>query len=203
MITVVDYGVANLGSMLNMLKKIGAKARSVSTPQEIASAESIILPGVGAFDHGVNALKERGLDEAIKERVVEDEIPILGVCLGMQLLCKGSDEGDLAGLGLIDAHCRHFNLDDGSSLKIPHMGWNVLIRKKSSDILNNLDSNSRFYFVHSYHMVCKNEMDVVAKSDYGGEFTAIVQQKNIIGVQFHPEKSHRFGMQLLRNFVEI
>jgi imidazole glycerol-phosphate synthase subunit HisH len=202
MISVVDYGVANLGSILNMLKKIGVKARLVSTPEGIDSAESIILPGVGSFDQGVSALKSLGLNDVIKRRVLDDKVPILGICLGMQLLGRGSGEGELDGLSLIDARCERFSFGENASLKIPHMGWNTLIQKKSSRILQGLDGSARFYFVHSYQMVCTDPGDVLATADYGGEFTAMVQRGNISGAQFHPEKSHRFGMQLLRNFAD-
>jgi glutamine amidotransferase len=203
MISVVDYGVANLGSILNMLKRTGARAELVSATEDVARAESIILPGVGSFDHGVAALQERGLDVAIRQRVLDDEIPILGICLGMQLLGHGSAEGALDGLGLIDARCERFSFGENSSLKIPHMGWNTLIQRKSSRILEGLDAAARFYFVHSYHMVCIDPCDVLATADYGGEFTAMVQRNNITGAQFHPEKSHRFGMQLLCNFADV
>lgn len=203
MISVVDYGVANLGSILNMLKRIGARAALVSVPEDVARAESIILPGVGSFDHGVAALQERGLDAALRQRVLDDEIPILGICLGMQLLGRGSAEGVLRGLGLLDARCERFSFGENTSLKIPHMGWNTLMQKKGSRILEGLDAAARFYFVHSYHMVCTDPDDVLATADYGGEFTAMVQRKNITGAQFHPEKSHRFGMQLLRNFADV
>jgi glutamine amidotransferase len=202
-ISIVDYGVANLGSILNMLNKIGAKSGLVSTPEDIARAESIILPGVGSFDHGVSALQDNALSEAIRRRVLDDEVPILGICLGMQLLGLDSAEGALKGLGLIDARCERFSFGNNTSLKIPHMGWNTLKQKKSCRILEGLDAAARFYFVHSYHMVCTDPDDVLATADYGGEFTAMGQRDNITGAQFHPEKSHRFGMQLLRNFADI
>ena len=203
MISVVDYGVANLGSILNMLHKAGAQAEAVSTPDAIARAEKLILPGVGAFDHGMAALSERGLAEALKKRVACASVPLLGICLGMQLLGNSSEEGSLAGLGLIDGRCARFRFGDERPLKVPHMGWNVLAPKRASPLFKGLEENARFYFVHSYHLVCADASDVLATAHYGIEFTAVVQRGNVWGVQFHPEKSHRFGMTLLRNFAEM
>lgn len=203
LISVIDYGVANLGSMLNMLRKIGARAELVSTPEAIERAEKILLPGVGAFDHGMSALSERGMAEPLKKKVQEEKVPLLGVCLGMQMLGNGSEEGQLAGLGLIDACCQRFSFDEGSKLKIPHMGWGQLLQQQESRLLDGLDAKARFYFVHSYHLVCANHSDVLATANYGREFVAMIQHGNIYGAQFHPEKSHRFGMALLKNFAEI
>lgn len=201
MISVVDYGVANLGSILNMLKKIGVQASLVSRPEDVARAESLILPGVGSFDHGVAALQERDLFEAIIRRVRDDGIPILGICLGMQLLGLGSAEGSSKGLGLIEGYCERFNFNGAATPKVPHMGWNTLDQKKPGAILFGLEEAARFYFVHSYHMMCTNKEDVLATAVYGYEFTAMVQNEHITGAQFHPEKSHRFGMRLLANFA--
>lgn len=203
MISVVDYGVANLGSILNMLRKVGARAEAVSTPDAIERAEKLILPGVGAFDHGMTALSERGLADVLKGRVAGDGVPLLGICLGMQLLGNGSEEGALAGLGLIDGRCVRFRFADERTLKVPHMGWNVLMPRRESPLFKGLDENARFYFVHSYHLVCADASDVLATARYGIEFTAMVQRGSVWGAQFHPEKSHRFGMTLLRNFAEI
>ncbi|HEY8609591.1 MAG TPA: imidazole glycerol phosphate synthase subunit HisH [Noviherbaspirillum sp.] len=204
MITVVDYGVANRGSMQNMLSRIGAKVELASTPEAVLRARKIILPGVGAFDHGMAALEERGLADAIRSRVAGDGIPLLGVCLGMQMLGRGSEEGRRTGLGLVDAYCRRFHFATGSKQKVPHMGWQEIgIRKEGAPLLAGLDDRSRFYFVHSYHLVCEDRIDVLAEASYGSEFVAIVRRGNVMGVQFHPEKSHRFGMRLLRNFVEM
>lgn len=203
MLSVIDYGVANLGSMLNMLSRLGVQAELVSTPEALGRAEKIILPGVGAFDHGMSALLELGLIEPLKKRVLGDKVPILGVCLGMQILGNGSDEGRLAGLGMINAHCHRFCFEEGSRQKVPHMGWALLDPRHESQLLRNLGDNSRFYFVHSYHMVCAERADVLATSQYGSEIVAMVQRDNIYGAQFHPEKSHRFGMTLLQNFSEL
>jgi imidazole glycerol-phosphate synthase subunit HisH len=205
MISIVDYGVANLGSMLNMLRKVGARAECVSTAEALDRAEKIILPGVGAFDNGMSALKERNLVASLKKKVLEDKVPILGVCLGMQMLGRGSEEGSLPGLGLLDAYCKRFSFAERSRQKVPHMGWSLLVpqRPGSSLLLDGLDSQARFYFVHSYHLVCAEPEDVLANASYGVEFVAMVQRGNVCGAQFHPEKSHRFGMALLHNFARM
>ena len=204
MISIVDYGVANLGSILNMLRKVGARAELVSSKEAVARAEKILLPGIGAFDHGISALRERSLVDVLKMKALEDKVPMLGVCLGMQMLGKGSAEGDLAGLGLLDAYCARFSFSADSRQKVPHMGWSLLAsRRQDSALLKGLDGNARFYFVHSYHLVCTEPADVLATACYGTEFVAMVQRGNVFGAQFHPEKSHRFGMALLRNFMEL
>ncbi len=203
MISVIDYGVCNLGSMLNMLRKVGAEAQLVSTAAELERADKFVLPGVGAFDHGMAALKERGLADALRKRVVHDKVPLLGVCLGMQMLGRRSEEGGTEGLGLIDAEVRRFRFAPDSKMKVPHMGWNLLAQRRDGPLLRELAARSRYYFCHSYHLVCADPGDVLATADYGGEFVAALQHDNVYGVQFHPEKSHRFGMALLHNFAEL
>ena len=203
MISVIDYGVCNLGSMLNMLRKVGAEARLVSTAAELDGAEKLILPGVGAFDNGITALRERKLVEPLRRKVLEEKVPLLGVCLGMQMLGRGSEEGSVEGLGLVDAEARRFRFAPDSGHKVPHMGWNLLAPRRDSALLRELDARTRFYFCHSYHMVCNDPADVLASATYGGDFVAMIQHDNIYGAQFHPEKSHRFGMALLHNFAEM
>ncbi len=203
MISVVDYGVANLGSMLNMLRKIGLEAEKASTPESLDRACKIVLPGIGAFDHGMTALARHGLIEPLRKKALEDRIPILGVCLGMQMMGAGSEEGDMAGLGLIDATCRRFRPSEESGLKVPNMGWNQIVPSREGPLLAGLEEGSRFYFVHSYHLVCAHPGDVLACSRYGIDFVSVIEHGNILGVQFHPEKSHRFGMTLLRNFASL
>lgn len=203
MISVIDYGVCNLGSMLNMLRKVGAEAELVSTAAALERAGKLVLPGVGAFDNGIGALRERGLAEALRKRVLQDKVPLLGVCLGMQMLGRRSEEGGMEGLGLIDAEVRRFQFAPDSRNKVPHMGWNLLAQRRDGPLLRELGARSRFYFCHSYHLVCADPGDVLATADYGGEFVAVLQHDNVYGVQFHPEKSHRFGMALLHNFAEL
>jgi len=203
LISVVDYGVANLASMLNMLRKVGVEAQRVGTPEDLESASKIVLPGIGAFDQGMATLKERGLLDPLRRKVLEEGVPILGVCLGMQMLGQDSEEGRATGLGLIDATCRRFRRPEGVYLKVPQMGWTTVSPRRSSPLIDGLDGQSRFYFVHSYHVVCSNPADELAVSRYGEDFTSVVAHGNIYGVQFHPEKSHRFGMALLRNFANL
>lgn len=202
MITIVDYGVGNLGSIRNMLKKVGFESRVTSVPSEISAANKLILPGVGAFDAGMRHLHSSGLIPALQERVKERGVPILGICLGMQLLTQRSEEGVFPGLGWVDADVAKFKIEEGASLKVPHMGWNVVNPHKPSLLLNGARPEERFYFVHSYFVRCSNRADVLLTARHGNEFDAAFESDNIMGVQFHPEKSHQFGMRLLRNFAE-
>lgn len=203
MITIIDYGLGNLGSMLNMFKKVGADAIISADPKVIAKADKLILLGVGSFDAGMERLKGKGLIPVLQKRVLEEKIPILGVCLGMQLFCKRSEEGQLFGLGWLDAETVRFNFEgENVNLKIPHMGWNQLTVRQSHPLFSGLEDNNRFYFVHSYHVVCAYSDNILATTSYGIDFTSAIIKDNIMGVQFHPEKSHKFGMHLLKNFAE-
>ena len=204
MIVIVDYGMGNLGSIANMLKKVGAQAVVSGNGADLEKADKIILPGVGAFDTGMKNLRQLGLLPVLNGKVLRDKTPVLGVCLGMQLLTKGSQEGDLPGLGFIDAETIRFKFDkDQANLKIPHMGWNSIKIKQESPLFADMYEDPRFYFVHSYHVVCRDEKDVLATSFYGYEFTSAVARENILGTQFHPEKSHKFGMKVYQNFVGL
>jgi glutamine amidotransferase len=203
MIAVVSYGVCNVGSILSMLRRIGAPAAAVSAPEEIARADKILLPGIGAFDNGMAALTDLGLVEPLRERIAGG-VPMLGICLGMQLLGAGSEEGVRPGLDVIGGRCIRFRSQAASPLRIPHMGWNHLApRQPGAALLADLDARARFYFVHSYHFVCDDPADVLATADYGGDFTAMIHRGTVWGAQFHPEKSHRYGMTLLRNFARL
>jgi glutamine amidotransferase len=203
MITIVDYGMGNLGSIKNMLKKVGFQCEITSTPDKIMNASKLILPGVGAFDAGMARLNDSGLIPALNEQVLLNKIPVLGICLGMQLMTHSSEEGYLPGLGWVDAKTIRFSFSESSHLKVPHMGWNVVTFPKSSNLINTVEIEERFYFVHSYYVKCQNNDDVLMRAKYGHEFDAGFEVGNVMGVQFHPEKSHKFGMRLLRNFAEF
>ncbi len=202
MITIVNYGMGNIASISNMLKKIGTKSVVASEISDIEKAEKLILPGVGSFDAAVQELKKRKIMSLLNKKVFDEKIPVLGICLGMQLLCTSSEEGHEKGLGWIDAQCRKFNFDHNSTLKIPCMGWNYIKYKKNNPLFKRLN-NPKFYFVHSYHTVCQCSKNIIASAEYGYEYTVAIQKNNVYGVQFHPEKSHKYGMQLLKNFSEI
>jgi imidazole glycerol-phosphate synthase subunit HisH len=204
MVIIIDYNIGNIGSIVNMLKKIGVKAKLSSDKHEIASAERLILPGVGAFDNGMKNLNTSGFVEVLNKRVLEDKVPILGICLGMQLLMDSSEEGVEKGLGWISGEVKKFRFGENSdNLKVPHMGWNIVNPVNKNTLYKEFSEESRFYFVHSYHAVCKNRSNILAESNYGYKFTSSIYNGNIFGVQFHPEKSHKFGMKLLKNFSEM
>lgn len=201
MVGIINYGLGNLGSIQNMLRVIGAKSIISDKVDVLAECDHLILPGVGAFDAGMSRLADAGLIDPIVRLVNDEKIPLLGICLGMQMLGRKSEEGVLPGLGLIPFDNRRFSFND-NSLKIPHMGWDIVDFKQDIPLLKNIDGVQRYYFVHSYHAVCDNAENVLMTCDYGYEFAAAVVKDNIYGVQFHPEKSHDFGMRLLRNFVK-
>lgn len=202
MIVIIDYNMGNLGSILNMLKKIGEPGKISSESAEILAAEKLILPGVGSFDQGMANLNHLGLIPVLTEMVVHRRAPILGICLGMQLMTHSSEEGRSAGLGWIDAATVRFRHEPGLGLKIPHMGWNHVDPHKERSLYAGMHADPRFYFVHSYHVICEEPEDVLSTTTYGYEFTSAFQRGNIVGVQFHPEKSHKFGMELMKNFAE-
>lgn len=204
MIVIVDYGFGNLGSIGNMMKKIGVPAKVSAQIADIETADKLVLPGIGAFDQGIQSLRARGLIDILNKRALTDQIPVIGVCLGMQLLGSASEEGSEKGLGWVPATTRWFRNTLGyENLRVPHMGWNEAHARGADPIVEGLHDKPRFYFVHSYHVVCENADDIVATTPYGIEFTSILRHRNIWGAQFHPEKSHRFGMQLLRNFANL
>jgi glutamine amidotransferase len=203
MITIIDYKTGNLGSIQNILKRIGEESLITSDKDVIAKATKLILPGVGAFDTGMRNLMELDLVDILNRKVLIDKTPVLGICLGMQLLSEGSEEGSLPGLGWINGESLRFNFTDSIEYKSPHMGWNFIQQHKSSRLFTEMFSEPRFYFVHSYYLMAGDRGDVLTSTTYEIEFTSAVEKGNIMGVQFHPEKSHKFGMKLLRNFVDF
>ena len=204
MIAIIDSGVSNFRSVANMLRKAGVEAEVTRDPSRVSESQKIILPGIGAFDAGMAALREYGLRDVLERKVANEGTPILGICLGMQLLGLGSEEGSEAGLGWIEADCVRFNFPDGvPHHKVPHMGWTLVHPVRPSPLFDDMDADARFYFVHSYHVRPRRTEDVLATATYGYPFAASVARGNVYGVQFHPEKSHRFGMALLRNFARL
>lgn len=199
-VSLVSYGLGNLGSVASMFARIGAEVRVVSTPDEIRASDRVLLPGVGAFDHGMARLDESGLSDALRD-FASTERPLLGICLGMQLLLEASEEGERAGLGLVPGSTRRFARSPG--LRVPHMGWNSIRALRPDPLIAGVETDSRFYFVHSYQVVPSRPDDSLAVTDYAGEFTSIMRAGSIMGAQFHPEKSHAFGMTLLRNFASL
>jgi imidazole glycerol-phosphate synthase subunit HisH len=202
MIAIIDYGVGNVTSIKNMLRKSGFNAILTNNHEEIRAAEKIILPGIGAFDSCAENLTSYNLRDILTERAIEAHIPFLGICVGMQLLAENSEEGILPGLGFIPSKVKRFSFKD-SNLKIPHMGWNTIHPKEDNPLFKDLPDDFRFYFAHSYHIACDNDSNIGATTQYGYNFAASVRKDNIYGVQFHPEKSLKFGMKVLANFASI
>lgn len=201
-IVIVNYGLGNLASVKNMLRKAGYDAEVSSDPAVILGASRLVLPGVGAFDHGMRNLAEAGLIDVLNEAVLERRTPILGICLGLQLMSRRSEEGVLPGLGWIAADTVRFRFPEGrDDLRIPHMGWNTVTAAKDT-FMSPRDDETRFYFVHSYHLRCDDPADVALTATYGGDVVAAAVRGHVAGTQFHPEKSHKFGLALLRAFGE-
>lgn len=202
---IIDYGAGNLLSVKNMLKRAGVEEVIISNrPEDIAKAGKLILPGVGHYDYGIRKLKDSGLIPIIEKKVFEEKIPILGICLGAQLMTNSSDEGIEKGLGWVDSHTVAFDKSRLSAgLKIPQMGWNYVKSFKESPLFEGMYSDPRFYFVHSYHFQMKYPEDIWLQTEYGYEFCAAFQRDNIFGCQFHPEKSHKFGLRLIENFIKL
>lgn len=202
-VVVIDGGIGNISSIINMLKRVGVQAIYSRSVDDIYQADKLILPGVGAFDHGMQSLQDANLIDVLNEAVLTLKKPILGICLGMQILLEGSQEGKLPGLGWIKGRCERFRFEN-PALKVPHMGWNLVrSAQKNQFLTDHIDPETRFYFVHSYHAICENKTDVIGTAYYGYEFPAMIGRDHIWGVQFHPEKSHKYGMQLLKHFIEF
>jgi imidazole glycerol-phosphate synthase subunit HisH len=203
MVTIVDYGLGNIRAFLNLYKRLNIPARTATKASELADAEKVILPGVGAFDPAIGMLDASGMRPTLDELALERKVPVLGICVGMQILAERSDEGKKAGLAWIPGMVRRFEAPPGTALPLPHMGWNDVHPAPTNRLFDQLDNEARFYFLHSYYMVCDRPSDVAAEAEYGVPFACAVSAGNIHGVQFHPEKSHRWGRQLLQNFAKL
>ncbi len=204
MIVVIDYGVGNIGSILNMLKKLGTPAIISSSITDIEKADKLILPGVGAFDTGMQKLNDSGFVDILNHKAHIEKVPVLGICLGMQLMTKRSEEGMLPGLGWFDAETLKFKFPSSElKLKIPNMGWNYVDVCKNSRLFFDMYEDPRFYFVHSYYIQCNSDQDVLTKSNYYLDYVSAFEKDNVYGVQFHPEKSHKYGLKLLKNFSDL
>lgn len=199
-VSLIDYGLGNLGSVLNMLKRVGSESRLVRTPEQVLDSDRLLLPGIGAFDTGMRHLEENGIIEAIREFAASGR-PVFGICLGMQLLLETSEEGVAAGLGLIPGTSKRIAEQPG--LRVPHMGWNAVSPQHDHPLVAGLESDSRFYFVHSYAVVPQKSEDTLGVTEYGQPFASMIQSGNVMGAQFHPEKSHAFGMRILSNFAAL
>lgn len=204
MIVIIDYGVGNIKAFVNVYKKLDIPVRIALSAADLEGATKLILPGVGAFDQAMQKLNESGMRQKLDELVKDKKIPVIGVCVGMQMLAATSDEGILKGLGWIDATVKRFDTTRmTTSTHLPHMGWNDVISTKNNPLFNGLEEEARFYFLHSYYFHCTQPSDEISVTEYGDRFTSALNCNNIYGVQFHPEKSHHYGVRLLKNFAMI
>jgi glutamine amidotransferase len=204
MISIVDYGLGNIRAFQNMYKRMNIDAVAVRTADELREAKRIVLPGVGAFDHAMELLDASGMRETLDELVLEKSVPVIGICVGMQILADSSEEGTRPGLGWIKGTVRHFrSAPKAAGMMLPHMGWNDVAAKPGEALFKGLADEARFYFLHSFYFDCANPADAAAQAEYGLDFACAVRRDAIHGVQFHPEKSHHFGAQLLKNFAEL
>lgn len=202
MILVLSYGIGNLTSVAKMIDAAGGDPEVGHSASQILRAKKIVLPGVGSFDNGIRLLRSLKSFDTLIHKISLEEAPLLGICLGMQLLCRGSEEGFEAGLGLIDADVKKFVFPPVEKRKVPHMGWNSVVGGVANPLIPCSNEEQRFYFVHSYKVVPDDPNIIIGTANYGGNFCAAYQKENLFGVQFHPEKSHRFGMSLIKRFVE-
>jgi glutamine amidotransferase len=201
MITVIDYGVGNINAFVNVYKRLNVNVKIARSKDDLTSAEKLILPGVGNFDYAMTQLNKSGMRDTLDEMVLDQKIPVLGICVGMQMMANNSEEGKLDGLKWIDASVRKFDeVKIHHETSLPHMGWNDVIPKKNIPLFNGLEKDAIFYFLHSYYFECNIPNDIIAITEYGGEFTSATKHENRYGIQCHPEKSHSYGEKLLHNF---
>jgi glutamine amidotransferase len=204
MITIVDYGLGNIQALVNVYTRLNIQVTVAKSADQLQGAVKLILPGVGAFDHAMELLDRSGMRATLDEMALRDGTPVLGICVGMQILGNSSDEGVLSGLGWIQGHVRKLKpAENGDRLRLPHMGWNDVHPVVKNPLFDQLESEAQFYFLHSYYVHCEENADVLATSSYGIDFPCAVNSRNIYGVQFHPEKSHHYGTRLLKNFAEL
>lgn len=204
MIAIINYGLGNIRAFANVYERLNIPVSVAKIADDLKATTKIILPGVGAFDHAMRKLNSSGMRDTIEKLVLDQKLPILGICVGMQILAKSSDEGVLPGLGWIDGTVKKFDASVfNSKIQLPHMGWNTIHPNNDNPLLVNFNNDSRFYFLHSYYFQCNNQNDTIATTEYGIQYTSAVNNRNIYGVQFHPEKSHQWGIQLLKNFAEL
>lgn len=203
MIVIIDYGLGNIKAFSNMYKRLNIATRTATTADDLDGATKLILPGVGHFDHAIDRLGQSGMRDRLEKMVTGKKVPVVGICVGMQILAESSEEGSRPGLGWVKGSVRSLRgLTASNGMALPHMGWNDVAPVRAAGLFSGLQSDARFYFLHSFYFCCTNEADVAATANYGAQFTCAVQSGNVSGVQFHPEKSHHWGAQLLRNFAE-
>ena len=204
MIAIVDYGLGNIKAFVNVYERLKIKVEVVKDASQLKNATKIILPGVGAFDYTMHQLNKSGMRSILDELVLRHKIPIIGICVGMQMFAKSSEEGMLSGLGYIDATVKRIDIPKFDfKTRLPHMGWNTICPTGNNPLMHNLDNHSKFYFLHSYYFHCNNSEDIIATTEYGATFASAVNFDNVYGTQFHPEKSHQNGIQLLENFGRL
>ncbi len=202
-ISIIDTGLGNIGSVARMIQRVGGSPHLCSSPEAVVPGSKIILPGVGHFDHGIASLLDHGFDYSFWKKTEIKGNYILGICLGMQMLCRSSEEGIAKGLGLVDAEVKKIKFTADLNLKVPHMGWNTIRAGIPNPLITDGEKEQRFYFVHTYKVVADSPEIIIGIANYGGDFCAAFQSKNIFGVQFHPEKSHQFGIELFNRFIEL
>ncbi|WP_080780300.1 imidazole glycerol phosphate synthase subunit HisH [Chryseobacterium phocaeense] len=204
MITIIDYGVGNINAFVNVYKRVDVAVKIAKTKEDLEGAEKLILPGVGHFDHAMTELNNSGMRDKLDDLVLNHKIPVIGICVGMQMMANNSDEGKIEGLKWIDATVKKFDETKINQVtRLPHMGWNDVKPVKDIELFKGLEDNAIFYFLHTYYFQCNNTEDIMAVTDYGGEFSSAAHHENKYGIQFHPEKSHHYGEILLHNFAKL